>query len=232
MPLITTTVAVDSSNANYNQVVLNLVQGDYGARRFMFVPTIAGEPVDPHDFTNAYIDAVVAGSYNPMLINCVIENGKIYMTPTVSLTQYDNTEYMCELRLIKPDESQLTSMKFTIYVHDRLFTGDAVEHTNTTVTGIGWNGNTLSFSLNKADGDTLYSPALTHRHANATASADGFMDKDQFAFVKKLKDGTDAEHPAWVDQDVSLDASPTFAAATIGQVAIAADGTVTGLKFT
>jgi hypothetical protein len=35
-----------------------------------------------------------------------------------------------------------------------------------------------------------------------------------------------------VNQDVRTTATPTFAAATIGAVQIAADGTVTGLKFT
>ena len=224
MPLITTTVSVDSQRDDYDQVVLNLVQGDSGTRRFMFVPTSGGVPISMSGVAAAKVSAVMSGSYNPMLIDCVIQSGKIYMTPTTSLVQYDETEYECQLVLLDSSQQTLTSMKFTIYVHGRLYDGDAVEHTNTTVQSITWNEATLSFALHKADDTVLYSPALLHGHSNATTSKGGFMSSTDKINLDSLV--------SKVNQGVKTTDSPTFAAATIGAVTIAADGTVTGLRFT
>lgn len=225
MPLITTTVSVDSQRDDYDQVTLNLVQGDSGTRRFLFVPTSGGVPISMSGVAAAKVSAVMSGSYNPMLIDCVIENGKIYMTPTVSLVQYDETEYECQLVLLDSSQQTLTSMKFTIYVHGRLYDGDAVEHTNTNVTSISWNGDTLSFALHKADDTTLYSPALTHTHPDATTEAKGFMTTSQVTSLNTLN--------SRVNQDLrsSNTSGPTFYKLTVGSVVIAHDGTVTGLKF-
>lgn len=222
MPLITTTVSVDSQRDDYDQVVLNLVQGDYGARRFLFVPMASGVPISPSLFSSAKVAALAVGTLNPMLIDCAIENGKIYMTPTVSLTQYDDTEYQCQLKLIKPDESQLTSMKFTIYVHNQLYSGDAVEHTNTSVTSMEWSDVTKTLTLHLADGNNI-TVDMTHTHTDATTLVKGFMTTSQVTDLNTLNNR--------VNQDLKTTASPTFAAANIGAVEIFNNGKVTGLKF-
>lgn len=63
-----------------------------------------------------------------------------------------------------------------------------------------------------------------HRHPNATTSEDGFMSKEDKSAHNTLV--------SRINQPLNTTSSPTFAAATIGAVTIAADGTITGAKFT
>ena len=63
-----------------------------------------------------------------------------------------------------------------------------------------------------------------HRHPNATPSADGYMSKEDKTAHNTLV--------TRINQPLNTTSSPTFAAATIGAVTIAADGTIIGAKFT
>lgn len=220
--LITTTVSVDTSRNDYAQVTINLVQGDAGTRRIQFVPAQGGAPIDMSEVAQAKVAAASAGG-EALQIDCTIEYGKIYMVPTAALVQYENV-WQCQLVLFDSSNNTLRSLKFTINVQTAVYT-DAVEHTNTNITSISWNSPTKTFALHKADDTTLYSPELTHSHANATPSAAGFMSAGD-------KDSLDRLNTK-VDQAVKTTDSPTFANLTIGDVSInGTTGVVTGLRFT
>ena len=91
--LITTTVSVDAQK-NGAQVTLHLIQGDAGTRRIMFVPISGGRQIDLDGVATAKMTAASVHTGEPLLINCTIEQGKIYMVPTAALVgQVD--EYAC-----------------------------------------------------------------------------------------------------------------------------------------
>ena len=227
MILLTTTVSVDSQRDDYNQVTINLVQGDVGTRRFQMVPVSGGVPVMiPGNVAYAKILALSTGG-TELLINCAIESGKIYMEPPQALVQYGG-EWQCQLVLLNSSQQTLTSMKFTIIVHSKLFTGDTVEHTNTSITSIDWISGTQTLAFHLADGSTLYAGPMTHTHANATTSAAGFesaADKTNLDLLVSR-----------VNQDLRTNAetTPSFPNLNIG-TAITINGTtgvVTGMRFT
>ena len=222
MTLLTTTVSVDALVDDHGQVVIHLVQGDTGTRRFQMIPISGGKPVQTIGVTSAHVTALSANQ-EPVQIDCLIEGGKIYMEPTTALVRYES-EWLCQLVLLNEEDETLTSAKFTIIVHDRLFNGDTVEHTNISITGVEWDAENLTLTIYRADGTTIICDPLTHTHDLATASAAGFMAAEDKAALDTVT--------GRVNQDVRTTATPTFAAATIGAVQIAADGTVTGLKFT
>ena len=222
MSLITTTVSLDAQKTG-DQVTMHLVRGDSGTRTFNFIPISGGQMISLYGVAAAKVQAQSLYTDDPLLIDCTITGGLIFMVPTAALVA-NADEWAAQLVLLDSGNQTLHSMPFTIIVHGTVYTGDAIEHTNTTVTEIRWDSTYQYMTIVLADGSTITSPAMTHTHAKATATADGFLSKEHYS---KLVD-----YDTWLDQDVSQDGTPTFASATIGAVTIAADGTVTGLKFT
>ena len=223
MELITTTVAIDQQHQG-DQVTLHLVQGDYGTIRFQFVATNGGSSIDMSNVSEAKVMAH-STYWQPsedLLINCTIQNGNIYMTPTQALTQYRN-EYQAQLVLIDSLTQTATSLYFTIIVHDRLYTGDTVEHTNTTLRELGWNQTTMVLTATLKDGTTV-SVSLPHGHPDATGSSAGFMSAAMYSLLQQLG--------AWMNQSVKTDAEPTFAGLHVGDLYIDGEGNISGARFT
>lgn len=224
MTLLTTTVSVDAQKTDYSQAVINLVQGDVGTRRFMMVPISGGMPISLEDVASAKIQAVNMGG-DPLLINCVITSGKIYFEPTQALVEY-MSEWQCQLVLLNSDDETLHSMRFTIIVHNAVYTGDAVEHTNVAITNVEWDETNQKLIIHLADGTSFYCGPLTHDHPDATTETRGFMTPEQVTEHEQLVER--------VDQDLTTTntSGPAFYKLTAGAVTIENDGTVTGMKFT
>ena len=223
MELITTTVAIDQERQG-EQVTLHLVQGDYGTIRFQFVATNGGNKIDMANVSEAKVMAH-STYWEPsedLLINCTIQDGNIYMTPTQALTQYRN-EFQAQLVLINSLTQTATSLYFTIIVHDRLYTGDTVEHTNTTLTQMDWEPVTLVLTATLKDGTTV-SVSLPHTHPDATGSSAGFMSAAMYNLLQQLG--------AWMDQGVKTTDDPTFAGLHIGDLSIDSEGNISGARFT
>lgn len=221
MELITTTVSVDAQKAA-DQVIIHLVKGDSGTRRFQFVPIEGGHLIDMSAVAMAKVQAYSQVTSGSLLIDCVIESGKVYMTPTAAFVASVD-EWSCQLVLLDGTNQTLSSMPFTTIIHGRVYEGDTVEHTNVTLEEATYNAATKTLILTMADGSVI-SVSLDHVHANATTTAAGFesaVDKTNLDLLVSR-----------INQALLTTSSPTFSAATIGAVSIANNGTVTGLKFT
>jgi hypothetical protein len=220
--LITTTVSVDTQKSA-DQVTMHLVKGDVGTRRFLFVPASGGRPVSMENVVHARVLALNQWLGEPLQIECVIESGKVYMTPTAALVA-DANEWACQLVLLDEDDQQLSSLPFTIIVHDKVFDGDAVEHTNTTVTAVYYDDDGF-LCIRLADGTILKADrALNdHTHAIVTETDDGFFSHEWYEELQNWL--------TWLDQDVSTTAAPTFHDLHVGQVTIHNNGEVEGLMF-
>ena len=223
MELITTTVAVDAQKTG-DQMTLHLVQGDYGTIRFMFVPTNGGSMIDLTNVAQAKVQA--HSTYwqpaDDLLINCTIQDGNIYMTPTQALTANLN-EYQAQLVLLNSSNQTLHSLPFTIIVHDSVYTGDTVDHTNTTLTELDWTSATLVLTATLKD-NTEISVSLPHTHPDATGSSAGFMSAAMYNLLQQLG--------AWMDQGVKTTDDPTFAGLHIGDLSIDSEGNISGARFT
>jgi hypothetical protein len=228
MELITTTVSVDAQKAA-DQVIIHLVKGDSGTRRFQFVPIEGGHLIDVSAVAMAKVQAYSQATTGSLLIDCVIESGKVYMTPTPAFVASVD-EWACQLVLLVwnediQDYQTLTSMPFTTIIHGRVYEGDAVEHTNVTLEEAAYDAATKTLILTMADGSVI-SVSLDHVHANATTTAAGFESATDKANLDTLV--------SRVDQDLRTNAAttPSFPSLSVGAVTIYNDGTVTGLRFT
>lgn len=221
MTLITTTVAVDAQKTGA-QVTLHLVQGDAGTRRLLFVPVSGGKQISMDGVARAKVRAQSLASGEPLLLDCVIEDEKIYLTPTAALVQ-DADEFACDLVLMDAEDQTLTSMPFTTIVHGGVYDGDAVEHTNTTVSKVYFDEDGC-LVLELLDGSKIVADRWEHTHPLATAEEPGFMSPSQFTLLQQLSE--------WMDQGVKTTDSPTFAGLRVGDLVINGDGTIEGLRFT
>jgi hypothetical protein len=223
MELITTTVSLDAQKAA-DQVIIHLVKGDSGTRRFQFVPIEGGHLIDVSAVAMAKVQAYSQATTGSLLIDCVIESGKVYMTPTPAFVASVD-EWACQLVLLDEDNQTLSSMLFTTIIHGRVYEGDAVEHTNVTLEEATYNAATKTLILTMADGSVI-TVSLDHVHANATTSAAGFESATDKANLDTLV--------SRVDQDLRTNAAttPSFPSLIVGAVTINNDGTVTGLRFT
>ena len=227
--LITTTVSVDAQK-NGAQVTLHLVKGDAGTRRIMFVPISGGRQVDITGVVTAKVQAQSKVTGDPLLIDCTIENGKVYMVLTAALVQ-DVDEFECQLVMIDGEDMQLHPMPFTIIVHGTVYDGDAVEHTNTTVSAVYFDGQGR-LTVELMDGTKLVADKWEHTHPLATDEIDGFMSKEDFTLLHSVGD--------YVNQDVKTSGTPRFEGLQIGwddelqvpKLTIDSDGVITGLRFT
>lgn len=229
MILITTTVSVDAQKPA-SQTVIHLSQGDSGTRALRFIPVQGGAAIDMTDVAQAKVKASPLSGASDLLLSAAPGGYYADLVPTEALVE-SAEEWSCQLVLLDGEGQTLSTMPFTIIVHAGVYDGDTVEHTNTTVSEIRWDVNTMRMSIVLADGTVIMGPDMSHTHPLATEEIDGFMSKEQFTFVKKLRDGIGTDDP-WMDQDVSQDATPTFAGIRIGDVTIDGDGTITGLRFT
>lgn len=220
MELITTTVSVDAQKAA-DQVIIHLVKGDSGTRRFQFVPIEGGHLIDVSAAAMAKVQAYSQATTGSLLIDCTIDSGKIYMTPTPAFVASVD-EWSCQLVLLDGTNQTLSSMPFTTIIHGRVYEGDAVEHTNVTLEEATYDADTKTLIMTMADGSVI-TVSLDHAHTNATTSTAGFesaVDKTNLDLLVSR-----------INQALLTTSSPTFNAASIGAVSIANDGTVTGLKF-
>jgi hypothetical protein len=218
--LITTTVSVDAQKTGA-QVTLHLIQGDAGTRRIQFVPISGGRQISLANVSGARVRAVSL-SGEPLLINCTIEDGAVYMVPTAALVQ-NVDEWACQLVLLNSDDETLSSMPFTILTHGTVYDGDAVEHTNKELSAIYFDSQGR-LTIELADGTVLVADKWVHTHDLATATKAGFLSAAHYTLLTQLAQR--------VNQDVRTTASPTFAGLTIGSMTISGDGTITGLRFT
>lgn len=218
--LITTTVCVDAQKPA-SQMVVHLCQGDSGTRTLRMIPIEGGAAIDLSGAAQAKVMAHPA-SGSDLLLNCTLGGFYADVVPTPALVAAAN-EWTAQLVLLDSLGGELKSLPFTIIVHGNVYEGDAVDHTNTTVSEIQWDAETQRLVIVLADGSRIYSPAMTHTHPLATEEAPGFMSTAQFLQLEALA--------TQVDQDVSQDGEPTFAKLTVGEVIINGDGTVTGVRF-
>lgn len=219
--MITTTVSVDAQKTGA-QVTLHLIQGDAGTRRIMFVPISGGRQIDLDGVATAKMTAASVHTGEPLLINCTIEQGKIYMVPTAALVgQVD--EYACQLVLLDDEDQTLSSMPFTIISHGTVYDGDAVEHTNTTVSAVYFDDQGR-LTVELMDGTVLVADKWEHTHPLATDEIDGFMSKENYALLQQLGQ--------YLNQGVKTTDEPTFAGLHIGDLYIDDEGVITGLRFT
>lgn len=223
MELITTTVAIDAQKTG-DQVTLHLVQGDYGTVKFQFVATSGGSMIDmsPVALAKVRVHSTYWDPSDDLLINCAIQNGNIYMTPTQALTQNIN-EYSAQLVLLDSSNQTLSSLPFTIVVHNNVYMGEAVEHTNNSLTEFEWTQATLVLTAKLLDGTTV-SVALPHIHPDATGSAAGFMSAAMYNTLQQLA--------GWMNQGVKTTDDPTFAGLHIGDLSIDSEGNISGARFT
>lgn len=229
MILITTTVAVDAQKTGA-QVTLHLIQGDAGTRRILFVPVSGGRQVDISGAARAYVRALSLAAEEPLLIPCTIEDGNAYMVPTAALVA-NADEWACELIFMDDEEEpiedyigrKLTSLPFTIITHGSVYDGDAVEHTNNSVSAVYFDEQGR-LVVELLDGSKIIAPKWEHTHPLATAEEPGFMSPSQFTLLQQLSE--------WMDQGVKTTDSPTFAGLRVGDLVINGDGTIEGLRFT
>lgn len=218
--LITTTVSVDAQNQG-DLVKIHLVQGDAGTRRLQLVPTSGGRPISLDNVADAKVRAQNIAE-EPLLINCSIDAGKIYMVPTAALVERA-TEWACQLVLLNSEQETLSSMPFTIITHGTVYDGDAVEHTSDRVSGMEWNDATKELVIVLESG-TRITCDLTHTHAVVTAVADGFFPHGQYAALQNWI--------TWLNQGVATTDTPTFAGLHVGGLYIDGDGIIHNARFT
>jgi hypothetical protein len=221
MYLITTTVSLDAEKTGA-QVILHLAQGDAGTRRLQFVPAAGGRLIDVREASAAKLMAHGMGGGADLLMDCALEGGAIYYTPTAALVAEAET-YACQLVLLDDDDQTLKTLPFTVLIHGGVYDGDAVEHTNTTATSVYFDEDG-QLTIELADGTKLIADRWEHTHDLATAEKAGFMSPEQFALLANVA--------SWMDQGVKTTDSPTFAGLTVGNVTIDPDGSISGLRFT
>jgi hypothetical protein len=225
MELITTTVSVDAQKAA-DQVIIHLVKGDSGTRRFQFVPIEGGHLIDMSAVAMAKVQAYSQATSGSLLIDCVIESGNVYMTPTPAFVASVD-EWSCQLVLLDGTNQTLSSMPFTTIIHGRVYEGDAVEHTNNSVLNISYDTATRTIILEMAD-----NTVLTAQLPLATAALAGLMSAAQCSSLATLITQM-ADVMDWLNQSVKTTASPTFANLTVGSVSInGSTGVASGLRFT
>lgn len=227
--IITTTVSVDAQR-DEKQVIIHLKQGDYGTRALRFVPVSAGRTVD---FANVKSGCMRAKSKadetNVLLLDGTLGESYLDIVPTEALTQ-DADEYACEVLLTNADGETLTSAAFTLIVHGTVYSGDAVEHTNTSILSAYFDESGRLVLL-QADGEKITADRWEHTHENAaaasgdTAGTDGFMsaeDKTRFDAIE-----------GYLDQGVKTADTPTFASLNVGTAVVidGETGIASGLKF-
>ena len=223
MSLITTTVCVDAQKPA-TQAVVHLSQGDSGTRTLRMIPVEGGCAVSLQSAVQAKVRAHPLSGGSDLLLNAELGGYYADLTPTPALVA-GAEEWRCQLLLLDGQDQTLSSMPFTILIHAGVYSGDTVEHTNTTVSEIRYDAENMQLIIALADGTTIAGPSMAHTHPLATSEAPGFMSAVDFDFVQGLK--------SEVNQDVRTTAEPTFAGLTIGSLHI--DGTtgeITGLRFT
>lgn len=207
--LITTTVAVDAQKPGA-QVVVHLQQGDSGTRALRLVPTEGGKAVDLSEAAQAKVMAHSLNNDNDLLITAELGENYVDMVPTPALVEAAD-EFACQLLILDGEGQTLKSMPFTVLVHGSVYTGDAVEHTDTTISSMEWDQETMTLRLIRADGTSITCD-MTHTHPLATEEIDGFMSKEMFSLLQQLSE--------WMDQGVKTTDSPTFAGLQIGDIII------------
>ena len=220
--LITTVVSLDC-DGGYNQKVIHLVQGDYGARALRLVPVSNGELIKFSNFVTAKVLMSCAGHEN-LLIDCEMADYYAILVPTAAMVSSAD-EWDCQLQLTKANAS-VTSAPFTINVHGTVYNGDAVEHTDNRVIGARYDSSG-DLNIMMSSGENV--------KAQNKATLYGWI---EYELDRNDKLITNADRAALdnigdnMDQAVKTTSSPTFAGATIGGVTIDSEGNISGARFT
>lgn len=219
--LITTTVSLDV-NTQQPLMVIHLVQGNYGTRALRLVPVEGGRLMDLSQVAAASVGMSCAGHEN-LEIDCEVAERYVTLVPTKAMTQ-EADEWLCQLNLMDEDQQVLSSAPFRVIVHGSVYDGDAVEHTNSSVTAVYFESDGR-ISIEKLDGDVVTSPShWEHVHPTATADTPGFMTAAMAAAITDVADK--------IDQAVKTDSQVEFDQITVGTIVISSDGTITGARFT
>ena len=221
--LITTTVSLDCAG-NANQMVIHLVQGDYGTRALRLIPVDSGKLMDmeAEGVVQAKVRLACAG-HEDLLINCELGDRYATLVPTQAMTSGADT---WQAQLVLLDESNMTvsTAPFTVVVHGTVYNGDTVEHTNSAVTAAAYDAQGR-LVLQQLNGNEVVAADFTNLvSAIQTALADYLLTAEDRQDLTTIK--------GYLNQSVKTDAEPEFAGLTIGNVTISSSGEIDGAVFT
>ena len=219
--LITTTVSVDAQKPG-SQAVIHLVRGDSGTRALRLVPTEGGRVISFENVAQAKLRAHPLSGSSDLLLNCELGESFADVVPTPAFVEAAE-EWACQLVLLDENNQTISSAPFTVIVHEDVYHGDAIEHTNTKVSGMTWDANTMTLKLVLENGEEK-TIVLTHGHPVVTATEDGFF---PHGWYDELLNWIN-----WLNQGVKTTDSPTFAGLHIGSLYINGNGEIQNARFT
>ena len=219
--LITTTVSVDAQKPG-SQAVIHLVRGDSGTRALRLIPTEGGRVISFENVAQAKLRAHPLSGSSDLLLNCELGENYADVVPTPAFVEAAE-EWACQLVLLDENNQTISSAPFTVIVHEDVYHGDTIEHTNTKVAGMEWDDATKTLTIVLENGDRITCD-LSHTHAIVTATTDGFFSHEWFTALMNLL--------AWCNQGVKTTDSPTFAGLHIGSLYINGNGEIQNARFT
>lgn len=206
--LITTTVSLDCAG-NANQMVIHLVQGDYGTRALRLIPVLDGRlyNMEEHGVAQAKVALANNGVAGPV-IDCELGDCWATMVPTRGMMT-TALEWTAQLILLDEDNGTVRSMPFKVIVHETVYKGnDTVEYTNSRVTAAVYNEQG-QLQLEQLNSNTItvdgFSNLVT---AIRTALADYLLTPEDRTDINTIK--------GYLNQSVKTDASPKFDGLQIG----------------
>jgi hypothetical protein len=223
--LMTTVVSLDCV-VGEPQLVIHLVQGDYGTRALRMIPLYGGRLINFAEAGVAAAKVVLAcEGHENLLIDCETGENWAELVPTANMVSTAD-EWNAQLILLDENNQTLHSAPFIINVHGDVTHGDMVEHTDSRVIDAYYDAQG-DLNLEMRSGETIKSSGkgylATYVQGQLEAGNKLLTDEDR----GKLDDIDD-----YLDQSVKTTASPTFSGLTIGEITISADGTISGATFT
>jgi hypothetical protein len=222
--LITTTVSLDCAG-NANQIVIHLVQGDYGTRALRLIPVLEGRLMNMEEagVVRAKVALADRGVAGPV-IDCELGDCYATMVPTKGMMTTAR-EWAAELILLNEENGTVRSMPFTLIVHETVYKGnDTVEYTNSRVTSAEYDEQGR-LTLEELNGEKIVAGGLENLIAALREElADYLLTPEDRADLTMMK--------GYLNQSVKTDASPEFAGLKVGTVEISAGGEISGAIFT
>lgn len=234
--LITTTVSLDCAG-NANQIVIHLVQGDYGTRALRLIPVLEGRLMNMEEagVVRAKVALADRGVAGPV-IDCELGDCYATMVPTKGMMTTAK-EWAAELILLNEENGTVRSMPFTVIVHETVYKGhDTVEYTNSRVTSARYDEQG-QLKLEQLNSNTITVEGFAYLiNAIKTELADYSLTQEDRTDLRTIK--------SYLDQSVKKDAEPRFEGLQIGGtwnattgkwvggVSISSDGELSGAIFT
>lgn len=233
--LITTTVSLGCAG-NANQMVIHLVQGDYGTRALRLIPVDSGKlmDMDAEGVVQAKVRLACAG-HEDLLIDCELGDRYATLVPTKAMTSGADT-WQAQLVLLDDNNMTVSTAPFTVVVHGTVYNGDAVEHTNSAVTAAAYDAQGR-LVLQQLNGNEVVAADFTNLvSAIQTALADYLLTAQDRTDINTIK--------GYLNQSVKTDAEPRFEGLQIGGtwnastgkwqggVSISSSGEIDGAVFT